>query len=113
MDNLMARSKPRIDVIKRLGNAVVFSIDDRLAVEAKYGHKLTSTQWKQITDVTSILMELIPGLKDATPLSVVLVELRLLEISHPRRFTGRFLLIGGIVHHRVRSGIFSTRYLGL
>jgi hypothetical protein len=77
----MARSKPRIDVIKRLGNAVVFSIDDRLAIEAKYGHKLTSRQWEQITDVTSILMELIPGLKDATPLSAVLSRFEKLEAA--------------------------------
>ncbi len=77
----MARPKPRIDVIKRLGNAVVFSDDDRLAIEAKYGHKLTSRQWEQITYLTSVLMEQIPGLKEATPLSVVLSKFKKLEAA--------------------------------
>jgi hypothetical protein len=77
----MARPKPRIDLLKHLGTPTVFSVDDRAAIEAKYGCKLTSEQWEQITGVTSVLTEFIPGIKGATRLPVVLSKLKKLEAA--------------------------------
>ena len=77
----MARPNPRIDVIKRVGRPIAFSVHDRLAIEAKYGHKLTSEQWQQITDVTSELTILIPGIKVATRVRLVLSKFKKLEAA--------------------------------
>jgi len=77
----MARPKPRIDIAKRLGKPIAFSVDDRVAIEAKYGRKLTSEQWEQITGVTSALTIFTPGMKDATRLPVVLSKLKKLEAA--------------------------------
>jgi hypothetical protein len=77
----MARPIPRIDLLKRLGKPIVFSVDGRAAIEAKYGHKLTSEQWEQITDVTSILATFIPGITGATRLRAVLSKLLKLEAA--------------------------------
>jgi hypothetical protein len=77
----MPRPKPRIDILKSLGKPIAFSGHDRVAIEAKYGHKLTSEQWEQITNETSALTILTPGIKDATRLPVVLSKLKKLEVA--------------------------------
>jgi hypothetical protein len=77
----MPRPKPRIDILKRLGKPIAFSVDDRANIEAKYGHELTSELWKQITDVTSVLTIFTPGITDATRLPVVLSKLKKLEAA--------------------------------
>lgn len=122
----MARPNPRIDVIKRVGRPIAFSVHDRLAIEAKYGHKLTSEQWQQITDVTSELTILIPGIKVATRVRVVLPKFKKLEaaakslrnefnetplgswsLSRRKKFTGPFLLVVGNPQDSTRSFNFS------
>ncbi len=75
----MARPNLRIDVIKRVGKPIKFSDRDRLAIEAKYGHKLTSEQWKQITGVTSVLTIFIPGINVASRVRIVLSKFKKLE----------------------------------
>jgi hypothetical protein len=129
-DNSMARPTPRIDLLKRIGKPIAFSDEDRAAIEAKYGHKLTSEQWEQITGVTSIIVTLIPGIKGATRLRVVLSKFLKLEAAAkslrsefneipdrgnftPQEIYWAFLLVGGIAHDRVRSFYFSKRYSGL
>ena len=77
----MARPKPRIDTLKHLGKPIAFSVGDRAAIEAKYGHKLTSEQWEQITGVTSALTIFTPGIKDATRTPVLLSKLKKLEAA--------------------------------
>ena len=77
----MARPNLRIDVIKRVGKPIAFSVNDRLAIEAKYGHKLTSEQWKQITDVTSVLTIYIPGINVASSARLVLSKFKKLEAA--------------------------------
>ena len=81
LDNFMPRPNPRIDIVKRLGKPIAFSVDDRDAIEAKYGRKLTSEQWEQITGVTSALTIFTPGIKDATRTPVVLSKLKKLEAA--------------------------------
>jgi hypothetical protein len=77
----MARPNPRIDILKRLGKPIAFSDEDRAAIEAKYGHKLTSEQWEQITSVTSVLTIFIPEIEGATRLRVVLSKFKKLEAA--------------------------------
>jgi len=77
----MARPNLRIDVIKRVGKRIAFSVNDRLAIEAKYGHKLTSQQWEQITGVTSVLTMFIPGIKVASRGRLVLPKFKKLEAA--------------------------------
>jgi hypothetical protein len=77
----MARPNPRIDVIKRVGKRIAFSDRDRMAVEAKYGHELTSKQWQQITDVTSVLTIFIPGINVASRARLVLSKFKKLEAA--------------------------------
>jgi hypothetical protein len=77
----MARPNLRIDVTKRVGKPIAFSVNDRLAIEAKYGHKLTSEQWKQITDVTSVLTIYIPGINVASSARLVLSKFKKLEAA--------------------------------
>jgi hypothetical protein len=77
----MPRPNPRIEIVKRLGKPIAFSVDDRDAIEAKYGRKLTSEQWEKITGVTSALTIFTPGIKDATRTPVVLSKLQKLEAA--------------------------------
>ena len=77
----MARPNPKIDIIKHLGKRIAFSVDDRLAIEAKYGHELTSEQWKQITGVTSVLTMFIPGINVASRARLVLSKFKKLEAA--------------------------------
>ena len=77
----MARPNPRIDVIKHVGKRIAFSVNDRLAIEAKYGHKLTSEQWQQITGVTSVLTMFIPGINVATRARLGLSKFKKLEAA--------------------------------
>jgi hypothetical protein len=72
----MACPIPRIDVLKRVGKPIAFSVDERARIEAKYGHKLTSDHWEKITKVTSILTIFTPGIKGATRLRVVLSKFK-------------------------------------
>jgi hypothetical protein len=77
----MARPNPRIDLLKHVGKPIAFSDEDRAAIEAKYGRKLTPEQWKQIIGVTSVLTIFIPGIKGATRRRAVLSKLKKLEAA--------------------------------
>ena len=81
LDSFMPRPNPRIDIAKRLGKLIAFSDNDRDAIVAKYGRKLTSEQWEKITRATSALTIFTPGIKDATRTPVVLSKLKKLEAA--------------------------------
>lgn len=77
----MPRPNPRIDVLKLAGKPIAFSVDDRLAIETQYGHKLTLEQWEKITRITSVLTTYVPGIKVASPMRVMLSKLKKLEAA--------------------------------
>jgi len=75
----MAKPTPTLNISKRIGKPIAFSDDDKLAIEAKYGHVLTVEQWEQVTEITSALTVFGGAIQNSTRVAVVLRKLEKLE----------------------------------
>jgi hypothetical protein len=68
----MARPLPRIHLAKRAGKPVSFGVDDRARIEKAFGHKLSTEQWEQIAEKTSMLSSVLTRIRSAAEVTPVL-----------------------------------------